>query len=251
MTDFTPDRFGGKTAIVTGAGSGIGKATAVRLAQEGATVVAADISADRLAELSSEYPDLKLVTVAGDISKEDDVQAIVAAAGGTVDCLANVAGIMDGFEAPSEVVDAVWERVFSVNVTAVMRLTRAVLPLMIAAGKGSIVNVSSEAGLRGSAAGAAYTASKHAVNGFTKSVTLYHRGQGIRCNAVAPGGVQTNIEAKLNSELAPTTLFPHHAAAGKMAAAYELAATITYLLSDDASNMNGAIVPCDAGWSAV
>ncbi|MGL1567571.1 SDR family NAD(P)-dependent oxidoreductase, partial [Vibrio parahaemolyticus] len=90
-----------------------------------------------------------------------------------IDGLANIAGIMDGFLPPSEVDDATWERVFAVNLTAPMRLTRAVLPRMIEAGAGSIVTVSSEAGLRGSAAGVAYTSSKHAVVGFTKSVAFF------------------------------------------------------------------------------
>ena len=157
---FTPGRFAGRTAIVTGAGSGIGRATALRLALEGARIVAADIAADRLDQLLAEFPDLDLVPVAGDVATEAGVQAVVAAAGGRVDALANVAGIMDAFLPPAEVDDATWERVFAVNVTAVMRLTRAVLPLMLAAGGGAIVNVSSEASLRASASGVAYTASK-------------------------------------------------------------------------------------------
>ena len=252
MSTHTPGRFDGKTAIVTGAGSGIGKATALRLGREGATVVAADISAERLAELVAEAPDLRIVTVAGDITSEDDVQAVVAAAGGKVDALANIAGIMDGFLAPSEVDDATWERVFNVNVTALMRLTRAVLPLMIEAGTGSIVNVTSEAGIRGSAAGVAYTSSKHAANGFTKSVAVFHKAQGIRCNAVAPGGVITNVDGTFRSALAGEVLGPFLMTnVPKPAEADELAATITYLLSDDASNMNGAIVTCDGGWSAI
>ncbi len=183
---FTADRFAGKTAIVTGAGSGIGRATAVRLAQEGARVIAADISQPRLKDLADAFPDLDFTTVPGDLVSPDDVEAVVAACDGRVDVLANIAGIMDAFLPPAEVDDATWKRVFDVNLNAVMRLTRAVLPLMIAAGHGSIVNVSSEASFRASAAGVAYTASKHAVNGFTRSVAVFYRGNGIRCNAVAP-----------------------------------------------------------------
>ncbi len=203
---FTPGRFTGRTAIVTGAGSGIGRATALRLAREGARVVIADIAADRLEQLTAEFPDLDLVPVAGDIATEAGVQAVVAAAGGRVDALANVAGIMDAFLPPAEVDDATWERVFAVNVTAVMRLTRAVLPIMLAAGGGSIVNVSSEASLRASASGVAYTASKHAVNGITKSTAVFYKGDGIRANAVAPGAVATNIEAPFKSEHAAGVL---------------------------------------------
>jgi NAD(P)-dependent dehydrogenase (short-subunit alcohol dehydrogenase family) len=98
---FTPGRFAGRTAIVTGAGSGIGRATALRLAREGARVVAADIAVDRLDHLVAEFPDLDLVPVAGDIATEAGVEAAVAAAGGRVDALANVAGIMDAFLPPA------------------------------------------------------------------------------------------------------------------------------------------------------
>jgi NAD(P)-dependent dehydrogenase (short-subunit alcohol dehydrogenase family) len=174
-TDTVPGRFDGKTAIVTGAGSGIGRATALRLAREGATVVAADISARRLSELAAGHPFPGLTPVTADIATEQGVAAVISVAGGRVDALANVAGIMDGFLPPAEIDDATWERVFAVNVTAVMRLTRAVLPLMLAAGGGAIVNVSSEGSLRGSTAGAAYTASKHAVNGLTKSTAIFYR----------------------------------------------------------------------------
>lgn len=249
---FMPNRFAGQTAIVTGAGSGIGRATAVRLAREGAMVVAADISEPRLKDLVADFPELHFVIVAGDITDAEFVQRVVAAAGERIDALVNNAGIMDGFLPPAEMDDAVWERVFAVNVTAVMRFTRAVLPAMIAAGKGSIVNVSSEASLRASASGAAYTASKHAVNGFTKSVAVFYKGSGIRANAVAPGPVATNIEAPFKSEHAATVLGPiMQTTVPPVADPEELAATITYLLSDDAANVNGAILPCDGGWSAI
>jgi NAD(P)-dependent dehydrogenase (short-subunit alcohol dehydrogenase family) len=249
---FVAGRFEGRTAVVTGAGSGIGRAAAVRLALEGATVVAADISSDRLTALAEDHPDLRFVLAVADVATEAGVQHIVAAAAGRVDALANVAGIMDGFLPPAEIDDATWDRVLAVNLTSVMRLTRAVLPLMLAAGHGAIVNVSSEAGLRGSASGVAYAASKHAVNGLTKSTAIFYRGNGIRANAVAPGGVATNIEAPMTSAHAAAVLGPiMQATVGTIATAEELAATITWLLSDEASNVNGAIVPCDGGWSAL
>jgi NAD(P)-dependent dehydrogenase (short-subunit alcohol dehydrogenase family) len=125
-----------------------------------------------------------------------------------VDALANVAGIMDGFLPPAEIDDQTWERVFAVNVTSMMRLTRAVLPIMLEAGGGAIVNVSSEASLRGSAAGVAYTASKHAVNGLTKSTAFFYQSRGIRANAVVPGGVITNIEGAFRSEQAAAIVGP-------------------------------------------
>jgi NAD(P)-dependent dehydrogenase (short-subunit alcohol dehydrogenase family) len=249
---FTPGRVGGRAAVVTGAGSGIGRATALRLAREGARVVAVDIAADRLEQLAAEFPDLDLVPVAADLVSDDGLQAIMAAAGDRVDALANVAGIMDAFLPPAEVDDATWERVFAVNVTAPMRLTRAVLPLMLAAGGGAIVNVSSEASLRASASGVAYTASKHAVNGLTKSTAVFYKGDGIRANAVAPGPVATNIEAPFRSQHAAGVLGPlMQTMIPPVASADELAATITWLLSDDASNVNGAILPSDGGWSAI
>ena len=181
---FTPGRFTARTAIVTGAGSGIGRATALRLAREGA-------------------------------------QAVVAAAGGRVDALANVAGIMDAFLPPAEVDDATWERVFA-------------------------------ASLRASASGVAYTASKHAVNGLTKSTAVFYKGNGVRANAVAPGPVATNIEAPFKSQHAAGVLGPiMQTTIPPVATAEQLAATITWLLSDDASNVNGVILPSDGGWSAI
>jgi NAD(P)-dependent dehydrogenase (short-subunit alcohol dehydrogenase family) len=213
---FTPGRFAGRTAIVTGAGSGIGRATALRLAREGARVVAADIAADRLEQLTAEFPDLDLHPVTGDIATDEGLEAVMAAAGDRVDALANVAGIMDAFLPPA------------------------------------IVNVSSEASLRASASGVAYTASKHAVNGLTKSTAVFYKGDGIRANAVAPGPVATHIEAPFKSQHAAGVLGPlMQTMIPPVATADQLAATITWLLSDDASNVNGAILPSDGGWSAI
>ena len=248
----TTARFEGRTAIVTGAGSGIGRATAVRLAQEGARVVASDISAERLAELTAEHPELALVTVAGDVSTEAVARQLAAEAGDRIDVLANVAGIMDGFLPAAEVDDATWERVMNVNVTAIMRLTRAVLPKMIEAGSGTIVNVASEAGLRGSAAGVAYTTSKHAVIGYTKNTAFMYAPKGIRVNAVAPGATATNIEAPWNSEWAAGRLGPlMQVVIPGVATPEQLAAAITWLASDDSANVTGVVLASDGGWSAI
>lgn len=246
------ERFSGTNAIVTGAGSGIGRATAIGMAREGARVVAADLSAERLGELSREYAELAFITVVADLSTQAGVDAIIAAAGDRVDALANVAGIMDGFLPAAEIDDQTWHRVLDVNLTSVMRLTRAVLPGMIQAGRGSIVNVSSEASFRGSAAGVAYTASKHAVNGFTRSVAVCYAANGIRCNAVAPGGVLTNVDGSFRSAHAGSVLGPLlKANLPTPARPEQIASMINFLLSDDSSNVNGAILACDGGWSAI
>ncbi|RAX49919.1 short-chain dehydrogenase [Arthrobacter sp. AQ5-05] len=248
----TPGRFAGNTVIVTGAGSGIGRATALRIAKEGGRVVAVDISSPRLDSLLAENPELDLVPVAADLSTPEAAARVVAAAGNRIDGLANVAGIMDRFEPIHEVDDATWERVFEVNVKSIMRLTREVVPLMLRSGSGSVVNISSEAGLRGSAAGVAYTASKHAVNGITRNCAVMYGKTGLRFNAVAPGATITNIEAPMDSVHAQQVLGPLMAAnIPTPATAAQLAASITFLLSKDGTNLNGAILPSDAGWSAI
>ena len=139
--NITPGRFEGQTVIVTGAASGIGLATALRVAREGGRVIASDLSSEGLDKLTAGYGDLALVPVPGDISSEDVVQRVVAAADGRVDALANVAGIMDSFQPVHELDDETWHRVLDVNLTSMMRLMRAVVPLMLDAGSGSIVNV--------------------------------------------------------------------------------------------------------------
>ncbi|WP_229073701.1 SDR family NAD(P)-dependent oxidoreductase [Actinoplanes sp. DH11] len=244
----TPGRFDGKIVIVTGAASGIGRATASRIVREGGRVVAVDITADKLDALAGELG-AAVVPVTADITSADDVARVVAAAGDRIDGLANVAGVVDDFSPVHETTDAMWDRVFAVNVDGVFRLTRAVVPSMLAAGRGAIVNVASEAALRGNAAGVAYTASKHAVIGITKNTAFMYGPAGIRTNAVAPGGVATGMVPRDQSPFGLSRTGPLLSTIPAVALAEHLAASITFLLSDDGVNLNGVVLPSDGGWS--
>lgn len=250
-------RHATKVAIVTGAGSGIGLATLVRLAREGATVVASDIDPGRL-----ENP-LGIVRAAGaeatgilaDIGLQADVDRLVDETlrrHGRVDILVNNAGINDNFLPAHAVDDATWDRVMTVNVRGPLLLCRRVLPGMVERHAGAIINVASVGGLKGGTSGVAYTASKHALVGMSRSIAWYYASDGIRCNAVCPGGVQTNIGATSvpRDPVHLERLGPIHAAGRRMAEPDEVATLISWLASDEASNVNGAVIPVDGGWSA-
>lgn len=244
-------RFAGKCAIVTGAGAGIGRATALRLAREGARVIATDLQPDRLDELAA-AADGQITTVAGDITDPALPDALLRAADGPVDIVINNAGIMDKFLPAAEIDDATWNKVMDVNVSATMRLNRAALPAMIDAGRGVIIYTSSMAGQHGATAGLAYTASKHAVNGMVKNMAFIYGPAGIRTNAVAPGAVATSIEAPFASQSAAARIGPvMQATITATAQPEQIAAAICWLASDEARHINGAILPVDAGWSVV
>ncbi|MEV6265244.1 SDR family NAD(P)-dependent oxidoreductase [Streptomyces sp. NPDC051784] len=247
----------GRSVIVTGAGSGIGRATALLFAKEGARLVIADVdgASAQAAAAEVEKAGGTAVTAVGDLREQAVVDQVVATAVGEfggIDVLVNNAGIMDSMSAAADTGDDEWERVIGINLTAPFRLTRAALPHMLEAGRGAIVFTASEASLRGSAAGAAYTASKHGIAGLTKSLAVMYRDRGIRTNAIAPGGTITNIRVEADREAhGPAALAPYMGNVGKPAQAEEQAAAIVFLASAAAGNINGAILPVDNGWSAV
>lgn len=250
-------KLSGKVAVVTGAASGMGKAIAELFAAEGAKVVVSDLSLENAQKVVEgiEANGGSAIAVFANIAAEDDVQRLIDGTMdqyGTVDILVNNAGIMDNFVPAGEVTDELWEKVFAVNTTGPMRTIRKVLPIFKERKAGVIVNIASAGGLFGSRAGAAYTASKHAVIGLTKNVGFQYAQLGIRCNAVAPGGVKTNIAASL------TAVSPFGAERAQIGMGInpgigepeDIAKVALFLASDDSRFVNGTTITADAGWTA-
>lgn len=249
-------RFTNKVVVVTGAGSGIGKATIQRFAAEGACVAAGEIDQARLDALVAQLSAVtcKVIGVQIDVANADDCNRLIETAQsefGRLDVLVNNAGIMDRFMPVGEMTDELWDRVLAVNLNSVMYTMRRAIPIMLEQGQGVIVNVASAAGLGGGFAGAAYTTSKHGVVGLTKNTAVMYGKSGIRCVAVCPGAVNTGIPLGGNpSEFGYAALGPGMAAIPRVGEPIELANAILMAASDDASFINGAIIPVDGGWTA-
>jgi NAD(P)-dependent dehydrogenase (short-subunit alcohol dehydrogenase family) len=241
-------------AVVTGASSGIGAATVRLLVERGWHAVGCDISPPR-----TDGPDYlvhdrlehRRLNVA-DRSHVAETFAAIVADYGRVDALVNVAAVNDGYTAAHHLSDALWDRVIGIDLSGPFYCARAVLPTMLEQGGGRIINVSSVSGLTGAVSGAAYTAAKHGVIGLTRSIAATYREERIRCNAVCPGSVATNIsETDVPSD--PWTKAKRKQwweRANPSSSPTEVASMIAYLLSDEAASVNGAIVTIDGGWTA-
>lgn len=252
-------RLQGKVAVITGAGSGMGRAMALRFAADGAAVVGADIFGDRMDAVAREVREAggTLTPMVVDVSKRAEVEAMVARAideHGGLNVLVNNAGIMDSFQGVATLEDDMYARVMAVNVYGPLAAMRAAVRHMKAHGGGSIVNISSAAGAGGGAAGAAYTASKHALIGLTRNTAVTYAPAAVRCNAILCGAVETGIgssidPSKIEGEamaqygkwhaLAPATLQPS-----------DIANVALFLASDEAARINGALIAADAGWAS-
>lgn len=252
-------RLEGKVAVITGAGSGMGRAMANLFAAEGAKIVAAEWNEATLAEVVDEVKAAggQIVGVQGDVSKQADCEKIIddaVAAFGKVDVLCNNAGVMDLNQGAAEMDNAMWDRVLGINLNGPMYLTRKVIPVMKAAGGGSIINTASVAGVGGGAAGCAYTVSKHGVIGLTRNTAFRYTQEGIRCNAIVAGAVETNIMQSVD----PTKMDPAasarcqtwYAAIPGQLKATDIANLALFLASDESKLINGTAIPADAGWTA-
>lgn len=245
-------RFKDKVVIVTGAGSGIGRATAIAFAREGAQVVVADIiEADGRETLSMiTAASGKAIFTAVDVGKAESVNALIestVAAFGKLDVLVSNAGILDGFAPCSTTTDDVWSRVIAVNLSGCFYGARAALP-HLAKTKGNIVMTASIAAIGGMAGGTAYTASKHGVAGLVNQIACECAAQGVRVNGVAPGSITTNIgrglpvvDDVIKWAIAATPL-------GRFGEPEEIAMPILFLASNEASFITGTLLRVDGGW---
>lgn len=251
-------RLEGKVAVVTGGASGMGKSIVELFVKEGAKVVNADFNLEGAEEvvdaLNKDYPG-SAVAIQTNVSKEEDNNAMIDKAVeefGKIDILVNNAGIMDGFQPVSRTEVDRFLKIQEVNAHSIFYSMRKVIPIFEEQGHGVIVNNASSAGIVGGKAGIAYTASKHAVIGMTKNTGFAYAGKNIRCNAIATGGVETNIgstmgdidpefygfiEEGMNSHI-------------RMAQPEEIANIALFLASDESSFINGAIIAADGGLTA-
>lgn len=267
----TGTRLKDKVALITGAASGNGKAMATLFASEGAKVMIADINGDGAGQVAESLADkgLSAASVQADVTKEADIRKMVNATlekYGRIDILVNNAGVFDELLPVGDLSDEVWDKVIATNLTAPMRGIRAIIPVFEKQGGGVIVNTASIAGFTGArGGGAAYVASKHGIVGLTKNVAFNYKEKNIRCNAVAPGRVNTNLRANseklIGSRTARDTTIGNwkdiedkvhegYITNLRKASPEEIATVALFLASDEASFVNGSIFTVDGAWTS-
>jgi len=254
-------RFEGKVVVITGGGGGIGRAAALRFASEGARVLVVDIVASAVKDTvdAVERAGGTALAVEADVTRAADVERYVAAAvqrWGGIDCFFNNAGILGVVSPLIDYPEEAFDRVMAVNVRGVWLGLKIVAPAIIARGGGAIVNTASVAGLRGTPNLAAYTASKHAVVGLTRTGAIELMRRGVRVNAVCPAPIETPMARLMEEAFNPrdpravhdrfTATIPMR----RFGEPDEVAALVTFLCSGDASYINGAIYTVDGGLMA-
>lgn len=250
----------GKVAVVTGAGSGMGKAIAQAYFNEGAKVMLADINDGALIKASGEIDPsgVNVKTVVANVAKEDDIKNMIAKTVtefGAVDILVNNAGIVDNITTVGNMSDELWQRVLDINLTGPFMACREAVKIMEKQDNGgNIINIASVGGLYGSRGGVAYTATKHGLIGITKNIAAtYGRFGNIRANAIAPGNVATNIQSTVvePDQLGITALKEAGGFNAPVAEPEKIAAVAVFLASADSSFVNGDVITADGGWSVL
>jgi NAD(P)-dependent dehydrogenase (short-subunit alcohol dehydrogenase family) len=245
-------RFEGKAAFITGAASGIGRATAIAFAAEGARVAVTDRDEAALQETAQHVKaaGAEVVAITCDVSKPDEVQAAVAQAVkafGRIDCAFNNAGVENKATPLAEIEIEEWDRILGINLRGAFVCMKYELAQMLKQGGGVIVNTSSGAGIRGVAGGSAYAASKHAIIGLTKSAALDYAKQNIRVNAILPGNIATPMMDRFTKgdiqkaiDLEPV---------GRLGKPEEIAEAVLWMCSDLGGFVTGSSIVVDGGWS--
>lgn len=250
-------RLKDKVAVVTGAASGMGKSIAELYAKEGAKVIVSDLNIEGAEAVAAgiKASGGEAIAVKTNVAVLDDIHVMIDTAVneyGTLDILVNNAGIMDNMAAVGDVDDEKWDLIFDINTKGVMRAIRKAIPIFLEKGNGVIINTASTGGFSGAHAGAAYTASKHAVIGITKNTGFMYAQKGIRCNAIAPGATMTNIANTIKnvSEFGASRTKVTQGVIPRAGQPEEIAQVALFLASDESSFVNGTVIAADGGWTA-